>query len=56
MTYPGSKENTDTPDVAKRLVGSREKRNMAAFTPQFKIKHNLERGEFARVGYANFSM
>ena len=33
----------------------RERRNMAAQKPQFKIKHGLERGEFARVAYANFS-
>ena len=28
---------------------------MAALTPQFKIKCNLDRGEFTRVVYANFS-
>ena len=31
----------------------REKRNMAALTPQFKIKHGLKQGEFVRVAYAN---
>ena len=32
----------------------RVKRNMAALTPQFKIKCSLEQGEFVRVTYANF--
>ena len=33
----------------------RKKRNMAALTPQFKIKHSLEWDEFVRVEYAKFS-
>ena len=32
----------------------REKRNMAALTPQFKTKCNLKWGKFVRVTYGNF--
>ena len=31
--------------------GLERKRNMAILTPQFKIKHGLEQGEFMRVVY-----
>ena len=35
---------------------AREKnvRNMPGLTPQFKIKHGLEQGDFVRVAFANF--
>ena len=31
-----------------------KKRNMAALTPQFKIKYGLQREEFVRVVYVSF--
>ena len=37
------------------LESEKKKRNMAALTPQFKIKRGLEPREFARVEYAHFS-
>ena len=40
---------------AKWMIVSREKRNMATLTSQFKIEHDLEGGEFMQVVYANFS-
>ena len=37
------------------VVCSREKRNLTALTPQFKIKYSLKWEELVRVAYANFS-
>ena len=55
MTYPMGQSKHVYTWRTQSVMGLRGEKNMAASTPQFKIKGSLEWGELARVVCGNFS-